>query len=296
MKPRKRLIVLFLLPASFFYIVFFLFPAFQSFYYSFFDFSGFQESLKFRGLGNYQELVGDQVFRDSLWHTLEIVFVGGVITFGLAFLLTMLIDSGIKGRKLFRAMIFLPNVIAAVAVVVMWSFAIYDPTMGVLPSALKAIGLEELSKFQFLSMENIFNAMLVSLIWISVGYYLVLFMAGVDKIPIELYECAKLEGANLFQMFRSITIPLIWDVLTVGVVMWTITSIKVLEIPLAFSGANAQPPLYTMGLYLYVMGWGLRDPIYRMGYASTIGVAMVIVVIVAGAILMRVMRREAIEY
>ena len=138
--------------------------------------------------------------------------------------------------------------------------------------------------------------MLVALIWIQVGFMVVLLMAGRDKIPFEYYEAAKIEGANALQMFRKITVPLMWDVITVATVLWSIFALKVFEFPYAFFGITPPTQIYTVGLYLYIMGFGKRDPIYRLGYATAIGVVLLLAVIVVIVALRRLMRRDVYEY
>ncbi len=296
MRARKRLIITFLFPATFLYLVFFLYPAIRAFYYSFFDWSGFSYEAKFIGLDNYRELIRDDLFIESLKNTLTIVFVGGVIVFGLAFALTILLNSGIKGRKLFRAIIFLPNVVAVIALTTMWSVAIYHPRFGILKNGLAYLGFESLSRTLWTSPENIFESMLAAIIWMNVGFYVVLLMAGIDKIPHELYEAARIDGANELQMFYRITVPLLWDVITVGIVLWSISALKIFEFPFAFSALEPSPNTYTIAVYLYVMGFGQRTPIYRLGYATAMGVALVLTVVVVVVVLRRVLRREVIQY
>jgi ABC-type sugar transport system permease subunit len=295
MKTRKRLIISFLAPASIFYLAFFLIPAVWALYYSFFDWSGFGQNMKFRGLGNYNELFHDPVFLLSLRNTLFILVVGGVIVFALALLLSVLASSGIRGKKFFRAMIFLPNVIATIALTTLWAF-IYNPSFGLINSFFKLIGWDAGAKFTFASTDHIFYAMVVALIWIEVGFYLVLLMAGMDKIPAEYYEAAKLEGASQWQMLTGITIPLLWDVLSVAVVLYTIFALKIFEFPYAFSQIQPPQEIYTVGMYLYIEGFGKRDPIYRLGYATAIGVVLLLCVIVIVLVLRRLMRREVVQY
>jgi ABC-type sugar transport system permease subunit len=295
MKTRKRLIAIFLLPATIVYLVFFLIPAVWAFYYSFFDWSGFGQNMEFIGVENYIELTRDPIFLLSLKNTLVILVVGGVIIFTLAFVLTILVNSGIKGKKLFRAMIFLPNVIATIALTTLWAF-IYNPTFGLINSFFRLIGWQAGAEFTFTSTDRIFYAMIVALIWIEVGFFLVLLMAGMDKIPVEYFEAAKIEGATQWQMFKSITVPLLWDVISVATVLYSIFALKVFEFPYAFS--QIQPPvqIYTVGIYLYIEGFGKRDPIYRLGYATAIGVVLLLCVIVIVELLRRVMRREVYQY
>jgi ABC-type sugar transport system permease subunit len=142
----------------------------------------------------------------------------------------------------------------------------------------------------------VFYAMLVALIWIQVGFMVVLLLAGADKIPFEYYEAAKIEGANAVQMFFKLTVPLMWDVITISVVFWSIWALKVFEFPYAFFGITPPTQIYTVGIYLFVMGFGKRDPIYRLGYATAIGVLLLLAVIIVILVLRRVMRREIYEY
>ncbi len=295
MKTRKRLIALFLLPASLIYLIFFLVPAVWAFFYSFFDWSGFGQNMDFIGIKNYIELSRDPLFLLSLRNTLFILVVGGVIVFVLAFILTILVNSGVKGKKFFRAMIFLPNVIATIALTTLWAF-IYHPSYGILNSFFRLIGWQAGAEFTFTSRDHIFYAMLIALIWIEVGFYLVLLMAGMDKIPIEYYEAAKIEGANEWQMFRNISVPLLWDVISVGTVLYTIFALKIFEFPYAFSQIQPPDTTYTVAMYLYIEGFGKRDPIYRLGYATAIGVVLLLSVIVIVFLLRRLMRREVIQY
>jgi ABC-type sugar transport system permease subunit len=295
MKTRKRLIALFLLPATAVYLVFFLIPAVWAFYYSFFDWSGFGKNMDFIGIKNYRELTRDPIFLLSLKNTLVILVLGGVIIFTLAFVLTVLVNSGIKGKKLFRAMIFLPNVIATIALTTLWAF-IYNPTFGLMNSIFRLIGWKAGAEFTFTSTDHIFYAMMIALVWIEVGFFLVLLMAGMDKIPMEFFEAAKIEGATQWQMFKSITVPLLWDVISVATVLYSIFALKVFEFPYAFS--QIQPPIqiYTVGIYLYIEGFGKRDPIYRLGYATAIGVVLLLCVVLIVVLLRRLMRREVYQY
>jgi ABC-type sugar transport system permease subunit len=295
MKVRKSVIFLFLLPASLIYLVFIIIPAIWAFYYSAFDWSGFTTSMKYIGLDNYVQLLKDPLFWLSLKNTLIVLLLGGVIIFPLAFLLTILSNSGIRGKKFFRAMVFLPNVIATVALTTLWAF-IFNPTFGILNGFFQVIGLQQLAQIIWTSADKIFYVCLAAIIWINVGFQLVLLMAGVDKIPLEYFEAARLEGAGEFRMFSLITVPMIWDVISVALVLWTISALKIFEFPYAFAGLNTPPELYTVGIYLYVMGFGKRIPIYRLGYATAIGVMLLLSIVVIVSILRRITRRESLSY
>jgi ABC-type sugar transport system permease subunit len=295
MKTSRGLVFLFLLPSGLLYTALFLIPTLWAFYYSLFDWSGIGKDMKFIGLGNYSELLRDPIFWDSMRNTLLILVVGGIIVFGLAIGLTFLITSGIRGRKFFRAVIFLPNIIAAIALTTLWSY-IYNPDFGLLDNFFKLIGLNDLAQTAWTAPDSIFGAMMVALIWVSVGFYVVLLMSGMDRIPNDFYEAARLDGASQIQMFFSITMPLIWDVLTIGVVLWSIAALKIFEFPFAFTGLEPVRETYTVGVYLYIMGFGQREPIYRLGYATAIGVVLVLTIVAVVLVLRRFMRREVFQY
>lgn len=287
---------LFLLPASVLYFGFFLLPAVQAFWYSFFDWRGFGEEKTYVGLGNFQELLTrDHNFWLSMRMNIVVLTIGGVLTFSLAFLMTAMLSSGIKGKNFFRAMIFLPNVIATVALATLWGY-IYNPRFGLINGFLRILGFENLSKTTWMDPDKAMWSVTVAMVWVWVGFYLVLLLAGADKIPATLYEAARIEGANQFQLFTRITIPLLWDVISVAIVLWGIGALKLFEFPYAIAGIVPPREIWTVGIYLYIMGFGKRDPVYRLGYATAIGVLMLLAVVVFVVVARRLLRREAIEY
>ena len=164
-----------------------------------------------------------------------------------------------------------PNVIAIIALTTLWGY-IYTPRFGLLGAFFDAIGLQDLAEFPWLGPDSIFWAMLVAIIWIEVGFYLVLLLAGVDKIPEDFYEAARLDGASQFQMFRKITVPLLWDVITVGLVLWSIYAVKIFETSILLYRPRTQHQFLSVAVYMYILGFGQRQPIYRLGYATAIGV------------------------
>jgi ABC-type sugar transport system permease subunit len=295
MRTSKRFILFFLFPAASLYLAFFLVPTFQALIYSLYDWSGFGSDMRFIGFGNFQELLRDRLFWTSIGNTLGILVIGGVIIFGIAFVMTMMISSGIRGKKFFRGVIFLPNIIAVIALTTLWGY-MYAPNTGLLASVFKLIGLDDLAKLTWLGPDTIFLSMMIAIIWIEVGFYVVLLLAGVDKIPPDFFESAKLDGATQLQQFRHITIPLLWDVISIGLVLWSIHAVKIFEFPFSFTGLEPNPSSYTVGVYLYILGFGQRQPIYRLGYATAIGVMLLLIVLLIVLLIRLLTRRETVQY
>ncbi len=295
MRISNRFILLFLMPASALYLFFFLVPTIQALVYSFYDWSGFGTDMRYIGFANFQELLNDRLFWKSMGNTVAILIVGGVIVFALAFIMTMMISSGMRGKKFFRGVIFLPNIIAVIALTTLWGY-MYTPNNGLLASVFKLIGLDDMAKFPWLGPDSIFASMMIAIIWIEVGFYLVLLLAGVDKIPPDFFESAKLDGANQFQQFRHITVPLLQDVIAIGMVLWSIHAIKIFEFPFSFTGLEPNPNSYTVAVYSYILGFGQREPIYRLGYATAVGVMLLLVVILIVLVIRRLTRHEVVQY
>jgi ABC-type sugar transport system permease subunit len=294
-KIKFSFIIPMLFPATLVYLVFFIIPSVQALYISLTNWSGFTASMKFIGVQNFVELVKDPTFWIAYRNTIEILFVGGLGVFLLAFLFTSVLSSGIKGKRFFRAVIFFPNIAAPVALGTLWGF-IYNSRFGLLNGALTALGLQNWIRI-WTSSELIFPSMLVAIIWIYVGFYMILLMAGVEKIPQSFFDAAKVEGANSFQTFVYVTLPMIWDVLTIALVLWGIDALKMFEF-LFSMGSGAPPPtaIWTTGIYVYLLSFGKRTTIFRMGYATAVATTILISVIVLVVIVRRIMRREVAEF
>ncbi len=294
MLKRKR-ILFFIIPALMLYLAFFIYPAIRALYVSLHEWSGFSSEMKFIGLGNFKELLNDQIFWNTLKNTMLILFIGGAVIFILAFLFTAFFTSGIKGKKFFRAVIFYPNVIAPIALATFWGF-IYSPRFGLINEFLRLIHLDSLAK-TWTGPDLIFWSVLIALIWTYVGFYMILLLSGAEKIPQSLYDVGKIEGANRFQMFFKVTIPLIWDVLVIAVVLWIIGAIKLFEFLFAFSGGTRIPQqIWTNAVYMFLLSFGKRTAIFRLGYGTAVAVTLLILIIIFTGIARIVMRRERIEY
>jgi ABC-type sugar transport system permease subunit len=291
---NRKLVIPFLAPALLFYLVFFVYPALRGFYYSALDWNGFTESPVFVGLANFFEIFGDVWFWRSLLKTFAILFVGGIFIFALSFIFIMLIGSGVRAKNVFRAVIFLPNIIPPVAITILWGF-IYNQRFGIINGLLRAVGLRSLAR-PWMAPEYIFWSMLVMIIWTYVGFYVVILLSGVAKIPLELYEVATLEGVTSRQMFFTITVPLIWDILAVAAIYWGIFSLKMFELIYSFSGFLPNAGIWTTAVYIYILGFGKINPIYRLGYSTAIAVILLLLIMTFVIVSRYGMKRERIEY
>lgn len=279
------------------YLVFFIYPALRGFYISLFHWSGFTASMKFVGLGNFEELFANSHFWTVVMrNTFAIIFVGGLAVLAISLLFSHLLTERIRGRSFLRAVIFFPNIINQVALAVLWAF-IYNSQWGLLNSFLKAIGLGFLI-MDWTAPGHLFWALLAAIVWMWVGFYTVILMAALDRIPVDFLDAARVEGASPGQIFFRIKLPLIRDVISISVVLWVISAMKEFSLLYAWGGGGSFPKdgQQNLAVYMFSMAFGSRTSIYRMGLASAMGVIMLVLVGVLVVLFWRLLGRNRLEY
>ena len=284
-------------PALAIYIFFFVYPAVRAFYVSMFDWSGFTPDMDFVGFGNFIELAKDSRFWNvAVKNTFGIIFFGGGLLFAITFLISGILSTNIKGKKLFRAIIFFPTIINPVAVGILWGF-VYNRNWGLLNSLLAAVGLENLQQ-TWTAPQTLFWAILVALVWAFTGFYCIIMLAALDRVPSDLIESARLDGASELKIFFQVKIPLIWDVLVMLIIFWVITAIK--EFALLYvwgSGVDIPPDGATnIAVAVFVSAFGKRVASYRMGYSTAMGVVMFAIVFISVFVISRITKRDVIKY
>lgn len=197
MNINRKLIVPYLLPAVLLYVIFFISPTIYGLYISLHEWSGFTDNMKFVGLDNYWKMLTDKTYWLSFRNTLIILGIGGVMVFLIAFIFTAMMSHGIKAKKAVRAIIFFPQIVAPIALAIVWNY-LYRFDGGLFNSILDLFDLEPIN---WTNSNNIMISAVLAIIWYSVGFYAVLLLAGVDKIPNTIFESARLEGASISRIF-----------------------------------------------------------------------------------------------
>ncbi|WP_335980539.1 MULTISPECIES: carbohydrate ABC transporter permease [Streptomycetaceae] len=288
---RRKLFWPLVLPAAAVYVVFFAGPSLFTLWLSLNKWAG-AGPMTFTGLDNYRRIFQDPTFRHSFTNTLWIVFGAGGLTFLVSFGLTMVLRD-MKGRKAARSILFFPNIVPSVVIAILWGFLFQQG--GPVDSLTRATGLPTTN---WLGQGNLFKVILIGLVWTSTGFYTTILMAAVDQIPPELYEDCELAGAGALQKFRHVTLPLMWDVVGVCAVLWTISAVKVFEFVYAFAGAAGQMPdtgVWNTALYTYGEAFA-SGGVPRYGSAAASAVVMLALVGVLVVLIRRFMRRDSVQY
>lgn len=303
----KRALIVFLLPAVAAFCLVFIYPTVRTLIMSFFYVPAVTDGIaewEFVGMANYAKLAGSPMFARSLKNIFNIWIWGGLGVFAAAALFAVILTTdgiGPKEKSFFRAVIYLPNVVSAVAMATMWVHYAFNSKYGLFFSVFSALGLEGAAAFQWTSPENQFFAMTIAYSFGMVGYYLLIFMAGIDKIPRDFFEAATLEGAGVFRKFLTITAPLMRDVLRAGIVMWSISTVAFFIWSQMFSPLSADLGTITPMVYMYDLVFNRSivpsDPrLLNAGAGAAVGVLMTIaVVLVFGSVNLLIRRRE-LEY
>jgi N-acetylglucosamine transport system permease protein len=292
-RDRYLTIFAFLAPAGLLYAVFFLFPMAQAFYIAMFRWRGFSMNKEFVGFDNFRKLLfDDPVFWMALKHNFTFTAAALLIIIPVALFIAVALSRKIRGSGAYRAVYLFPNIISVVAVAVLWSF-IYHPRMGILNAFLKMIGLDQYASTGWLGEPNMaLNALIATTIWYSMGFYIVLFLAGVQSIPETFYEAALIDGANNWQSFRHVTLPLVWEILKMAIVYLIIHTLNIFGLVFIMTDGGPNNHTEVMLSYLYRLAFEESN----FGYATALGVVAFILIFIISITSIRLMRREVVEY
>lgn len=301
MKKNKTMIVCFLAPAVALFLLVFLYPIIRTVMMSFFKIEGVTDSMsqwKFTGIENYKTLATTTLFRTSMWNLFRIWLIGGIIVQTLALLFAAIITSGIRFKKLFRAIIYMPNIVSAVALATMWLQAVYSPQFGLLKTFFKSIGLDSLAKIQWLDADHKFWALLIAYCFGMVGYHMLIWSSGIERISTDYYEAATIDGANKLAQFRHITLPLLKGVLKTNITMWSVSSVGFFVWSQLFSTVTADNQTITPMVYMYLQMFGAGNTMTERnaGLAAAIGVVLCICVVLIFTVINRVIKDDDLEF
>ncbi|MET7604467.1 sugar ABC transporter permease [Streptomyces avermitilis] len=303
---KYRFIVGFLVAPLALYAIFVIWPFIQAIYYSFTDWTGLSPDFKMVGFANYTRMLDDDIFWKSLRHSLVFALLLPLVTLSLALFFAFMLNvggrrrkgaaiTGVRGSGFYKIAYFFPQVLSIAIVALLFQFA-YNPNDGVINGSLQAIGLGSVQP-DWLGDPNLaLWCVMAVLLWSTVGFFVVLFSAGMASIPKDFYEAALLDGASRFTTFFKITLPLLWDTVQSGWVYMGILSLgaEAFAAVQIMTVGPGGPDYSTTVLPLYVYQSAFRDA--NAAYATTIGVALLVVTLLFAAIVMRLGRRERLEY
>jgi len=294
-QARRRLIVPFILPQLLLYLLVMFVPLALTVYYAFTNWRGHGNPRTYAGLQNFRVLIKDDNFHNSVQNSIQLTLVGGILLFGPALFLAWALQQSIRGQRVFSFVILAPVVIAASVAGLIWKW-IYNPSQGLINPGFDQIGLDRLAVPWLGSTRWALTAIIVASIWHGIGTWVLLISAGIDRIPGDLPDAAKVDGSSDWQVFRFITIPLLWEVLRILIVLWVIqalqafTFIYVMTGPIAIGGPLGSTDVMTS----FVFRIAFID--FNWGYGAALATSMLVMIFLLSLLVNRVTMRETVEY
>ena len=297
MRKNKSMIFWFCLPALLSLLIMFVYPVCRTVVMSFFQVESVTATTadwSFYGLGNYFKIFKSASFMTSMRNMALIWLVGGIFTLAIAMLMAVVVTSGIRGKKFFRAAIYMPNIISAVALATMWIQYIFNYDYGMLNEIVQFLGGD---KIKWLGTDLKFWAMTGSFVFGSVGYYMLIYISGIEGIPQDLYEAATIDGADKGTQFFSITLPLLKGVIKTSITFWSINATTFFLWSKMFSPIDTESSTIVPVIYLYDMVFGGKGITTRdAGAGAAVGVVLTLIIIAVYLITEQLFKGSDLEY
>ena len=285
-KRMVRQYLVLVLPGMIIFTVGLIIPLFLSFRYSLTDWDGMTAEKTFVGLQNYIKLFKDKEFLESWWFTIKFTIGNTIIQNVLALLFAVALDSGIRFQKLYRTAFFVPCLISAIVVGFVW----LKMFSNVLPAINDLLG----TGFNFLlfgKAETVLGGLLIANNWQWVGYWMLIYLAGLQSVPAELCEAAKVDGANAIHRFFNVTIPMLAPAITICVVGITTGSLKVYDLLVASTKGGPGRASTSVIYKTYTTAINGR----QYGYGSAMTVTLVIALLLVALIQVKGLRKKEVQ-
>jgi len=299
---ERRFIAVFLAPALCLFTLFVALPGLQAFLYSLQRWDGLSQAT-WVGLANFRQvLTGDGLFFTALWHNVVLLLGAGTLTIALALFFAAALHRRVRGAGIYRVAFFFPNIIASVAIALLWillystsSFGLLNALLAAIASGFSALGLAPPAwelPIAFLDSRQLIYALIPMIVWMATGFYMVLFLAAMEGIPEDYYEAAKLDGASPLAQFWNITLPMIRDVVVIGLVFFVVTILKFFDPIWLMENQRPTPASHVLSTLMYQKAFSE----YQIGEGAAIAVLQFLLVFAATLVSLRLGRREALEY
>ena len=301
MRHGKRLfIATFLLPPLALYGLFVIYPYTQTFQIAATDWRGLSAQYRYVGLDNATRLLRDQYVWGALKNNAILLVLLPVMTIALGlFFASMLTVGGrrksagvqaVRGSALYRIVYFIPQVLSVAVIGLLWS-EIFGSRHGLVNGALHGLGLDSLARSWLGDPDVAFWCVLAVMVWANVGFYVVLFAAGMQSVPRDIYEAALLDGASRYTTLLRISVPLLWDTIQVAWVYLAVVALDGFALVQLITNGGPGFSSEVIGLRLYTTAFDDN----QFGYASAIGVAMLFLTLSVAVLALRVTRRDRVE-
>lgn len=287
-KVSSNLHRLMAVPAILLFAVFFVYPLFRGIGISLTNYNGISAG-KFVGLKNFIRFFSDQRAIGDIWNTLQFALVSTVLlnVFGLAY--ALILDQNTLLKRVSRTVVYIPAVISGLIMGYVW-LMILSPETGTFYQLLRSIGAEKLFVDFLGNMKTAMWLIIMVNVWQFVGGPMIIYLAGLQSVPVELYEACKIDGANYFQTLWKITLPLLMPSIKINVITNLIGSFAVFDIIVALTNGGPGYSTESLSMFIYRNTYGGAT-----GYATAVAIIMFFIVLIPVALSLAVIRHRQVE-
>ena len=281
----------FIAPAAILFIIFFVVPNLASFVLGFTDWSLYDfNNIKFNGLENFRRLFSEKTFAIAIKNTFYFAIVTVLIKNVFGFLMALIVKKTSKFNTLLRAVVFLPMTISVMVVAIIF-VSIYNPTNGIINEGLRAIGLDSLTRDWLFDARYSMNSICLMDIWQGPGFTMCVMISGLQAIPTDYYEAAKIDGADKWQQLRYVTLPLLISSITISLVFNIISGFKVFAQVYSTTNGGPADSTHVLGTFLFKsFGNGF------LGYSAAVGLFTTVLIVALSMTLLAILRKREVEY
>lgn len=270
--------IYFIAPSFILFFIFVLWPIFQSFHLSFFEWSGYGEKV-FVGFENYKELLKDPDFYVSFWNNIKYLLIMLLAPiFGL--LIALFLNQNIKGMRIIKSLFYFPFVINLVVVGLIYSW-FYNPDLGILAMIFKKIGLDPIP---VLADENLaIYGIIIANLWPQIAYTLILFITGLTSMNAQIVEAGKIDGAYGFKMLRLVILPQLRGAGFIAIVITVVGALRSFDLVATMTAGGPWKKSYVLGWFMYKESFTN----FHMGYGASIAVILFLILVIFIVIFLR---------
>lgn len=289
-KKFDKVAFMFIAPAFILFTVFVIIPTVSSVYYSFTSWDGISEDIKFIGLANYKEIFTSARFGNAMKNTAVLTVFISIFENVIALAFALMVDNVRWGKNFFRSAFYIPVLISGIVSGFIWKI-MYNYNFGTFNSLLQGIGLGDY-KQDWLGNTALTLLMIgLVLIWKGAGYYMIIYLASLQGVPTELIEAAEIDGANAWQRFKSITVPLISGAFTINFTLSLIKGLKVFDEINVMTDGGPGFTSETLVYLLYKVGFNEG----RQGFGTAVGIMLLFIIIILNTLQQKFLRSREVQ-
>ena len=287
-KKAKLTILLFVLPALIVYLIWVIYPIISAIWMSMLK-SDTLHSSHFAGLENYISVFESTLFWKSMKISITFIIVTTIFQVILGFFYGYLVYLQPKGYRIYKILLFIPNVLPSVASGFIWSY-IYSPSMGVLKPLMEGMGLGEYYISPIADPKMALYAVIFAQIWCGLGVQVILFNSGFMNIPSEVIESARLDGATGWKMIKTMVIPMSWDITKMVIILQTIGALRSFDLIYVMTSGGPNHSTEVLPMHLFVNAFQN----FNLGYGNVVAVVLFVLAMIITAVMRKVMERDSL--